>query len=396
MFNPICIDDHLIDFSEEAEHVGVVRSSTQGNIPHLMNRICSHRKAMGAALSSGVAQKSRANPLVGLKLEKVYGSPVLLSGVASLVLSGSETSMLDKHLKDTYLNIQKLHKKTPDSVVYFLGGSLPGEAVIHLRMLTLFGMVTRLQDDPLKIHARNVLITAKSSSKSWFCQLRNICLQYQLPHPIIILDSPPSRDAFKKLIKSRVVDYWERKLRGEASLLPSLVYFKPEFMSLSKPHPIWTTAGSNPYKVSKAIQQARFLSGRYRSKYLSRHWTNSKEGYCLSPTCSNELENVEHILIHCGAYTECKRRLYSLWLSSPNPIVKKLVIEAFSNEIEYLLQFIIDCSVLPSVIRAVQAHGPGILDDLFYLTRTWCFSVHRQRMKMLGRWNLQEMDIFSL
>ena len=77
VFNPIFIDGHQIEFSEEAEHVGVLRSAMQGNIPHLMNRICSHRKALGATLSSGVAQKSRANPLVGLKLEKVYGSPVL-------------------------------------------------------------------------------------------------------------------------------------------------------------------------------------------------------------------------------------------------------------------------------------------------------------------------------
>ena len=389
VYNPIFIDGQQIVISNEAEHVGVLRSSTQGNIPHLMNRICSHRKALGATLSSGVAQRNRANPLVGLKLEKVYGSPVLLSGVASLVLLGSETSMLDRHLKDTYSNIQKLHKKTPESVVYFLGGCLPGEAVIHLRMLTLFGMVARLHDDPLKIHARNVLVTAKSSSKSWFCQLRNLCLIYQLPHPIVILDFPPNREAFKKLIKSRVVDYWERKLRGEALLLPSLLYFKPEYMSLTRPHPIWSTAGSNPYEVSKAVQQARFLSGRYRSEYLSRHWTSNKEGYCLSPTCNKELEDVEHILIHCKAYRDCKSRLYSLWLSSANLVVKQIVIEALSNEKSYLLQFIIDCSVLPSVIKAVQAHGHGILDDLFYLTRTWCFSIHRQRMKMLGRWNFQ-------
>ena len=203
------------------------------------------------------------------------------------------------------------------------------------------------------------------------------------------MDDTPSREAFKKVLKARVVDYWEKKLRGEASLLSSLLYFKPEYMSLSKPHPIWTTAGSNPYEVSKAVQQARFLSGRYRSGYLTRHWTTNREGYCLSPTCSGVVEDIEHILIHCRAYAECKRRLYSLWLSSSNPVVKKLVTEAFSEETQYLLQFIIDCSVLPPVISAVQEHGPGILDDLFYLTRTWCFSVHRHRMKMLGRWNFQ-------
>ena len=67
VYNPIIIDGHQIEFSEEAEHVGIIRS-TKGNVPHLMNRICSHRKAIGATLSSGVAQKSRANPIIGLRL----------------------------------------------------------------------------------------------------------------------------------------------------------------------------------------------------------------------------------------------------------------------------------------------------------------------------------------
>ena len=129
---------------------------------------------------------------------------------------------------------------------------------------------------------------------------------------------------------------------------------------------------------------------------VNLQWCHSQLDYCLSPTCSNKVESVEHILIHCRAYTECKRRLYSLWLSSPNPVVIKLVTEAFSEETDYLLQFIIDCSVLPPVINAVQAQSPEILDDLFYLTRTWCFSVHRYRMKMLGRWNFQQIDNFSL
>ena len=139
-----------------------------GNIPHLLKRISSHRKALGATLSSGNAQKCRANPLVGLRLEKVYGSLVLMSGVSTLVLSGSELSTIDQHQKETYQNIQKLLSNTPRSFVYFLGGCLPGEAAIHLRMLSLFGMVAQLPTDPLNIHARTVLTTAKSSSKSWF------------------------------------------------------------------------------------------------------------------------------------------------------------------------------------------------------------------------------------
>ena len=385
IFNPISIDGHTIDFSKEAEHVGIVRSAEKGNLPHILKRISSHRKALGATLSSGTAQKSRANPVVGIRLEKVYGSPVLLSGISVLFLSSSEISLLDKHLKSTYQNIQKLLPDTPRSVVHFLSGSLPGEATIHLRMLGIFGMVARLTADPLRIHARNVLISAKSSSKSWFLQIRDICLKYNLPHPLVILETQPDKEAFKKLISAKIISYWENRLRGEAALLSSLSNFKPEFMSLIKPHPIWLTAGSNPYEIAKAIQQARFLSGRYRSESLTKHWSANKSGYCQSPSCCS-VETVEHILIHCGAYSSSKQHIYSLWLSSPNPVIHGLVVDALSSDTAYLLQFILDCSVLPKVINATQIYGFTILQELFYLTRTLCFSVHKQRMKMLGRW----------
>ena len=56
-YNPITIDDKKIEFSEKAEHVGIIRSTTDGNMPHILNRICCHRKALQPLLSCGVAQK---------------------------------------------------------------------------------------------------------------------------------------------------------------------------------------------------------------------------------------------------------------------------------------------------------------------------------------------------
>ena len=387
MFNPIIIQGKHIDFSEEAEHVGVIRS-VNGNLPNTLRRISAHRKALGATLSSGIAMKQRVNPMVGIRLEKIYGTPVLMSGLASLVMTDSEVAMIDKHYKNTYQNIQKLLPATPNCVVCFLGGCLPAQAVLHMKQLTLFGMVARLQNDPLNIHARNILVAAKSSSKSWFCQIRNICLMYFLPHPLQILDNPPKNEVFKSLIKSHIVDHWEKKFRGEANLLPSLKFFKTHFMSLTKPHPIWSSLGSNPYEAAKAVQQARFLSGRYRSESLAKHWSKNPNGFCLNPDCL-EKEVVETVLVHYNAYNQSKKNLFALWLSTSNPVVYGLVLEAFLNTSDYLVQFLLDCSCLPSVIAATQLHGVQIIEELFYLTRTWCFSIHRQRMRMLGRWNFQ-------
>ena len=59
-----------------------------------------------------------------------------------------EMSVFDKDLKETYLRIKKLLPNTPRAVVLFLGGNLPGTAVIHSRMLSLFGMVARFAQWP--------------------------------------------------------------------------------------------------------------------------------------------------------------------------------------------------------------------------------------------------------
>ena len=98
-------------------------------------------------------------------------------------------------------------------------------ALLHLRQLTLFGMITRLCGDRFNSHAIHVLKTAKYSCKSWFWQIRDICLLYGLPHPLLLLDNPPTKHTFKQLIKSKVIDHWEIKLRDEAGTLKSLSNF---------------------------------------------------------------------------------------------------------------------------------------------------------------------------
>ena len=56
----------------------------------------------------------------------------------------------------------------------------------------------------------------------------------------------------KKLTNSMFLDWWTAKFCGEAEHLDSLQFFNPSFMSLSSPHPLWTSAGS-PFEVKKAV-----------------------------------------------------------------------------------------------------------------------------------------------
>ena len=164
----------------------------------------------------------------------------------------------------------------------------------------------------------------------------------------------------------------------------TLVHVLTSFMSLSTPHPIWTSARS-PYEVGKAVVAARMLSGRYRTDYLARHWNKTNpDGLCRLPGCSNEVGNMEHILLHCQALQESRSRIVSLissfLVSRPElfPVIYNYTIE----ETDLLLQFLLDPSCLSLVISTNRVY-PDTLKHCLYLARTWCFSIHIYRSKLM-------------
>ena len=161
-----------------------------------------------------------------------------------------------------------------------MSGSLPFPATLHLKQLGLFAMICRLDNNILHRLAKYILTTSPDNSHSWFIQIKKICHQYQLPHPLTLLESPPTKEFFKQLSKRKVHEFWEDNLRLEASPRTSLFLFKPQHMSLSIPHPLITTCGSNPYEINKGIVQLKFLSGRYRTDRLLSHFQPSSPKTC--------------------------------------------------------------------------------------------------------------------
>ena len=235
-----------------------------------------------------MAKGHRANPSACLKVETVFALPVLLSGLASTVLTSKEEKCIGQYHKVHLQRLLKLHQATPAPVVYFLAGCLPFLAQLHLRMFSIFGQLCRLGngDNILARHAVNVLSTGNTSSKSWFWKLRSICLQYGVPHPLVWLSSQPTKVQVKTMVKAAVLQYWLTDLRSKASTLTSLKFLKTQYLGLTKCHPIYSTCGSSPWEVEKATTQARMLSGRYRVEALTGHWVAcNREGLCSLPAC---------------------------------------------------------------------------------------------------------------
>ena len=386
--NPINVSSKPIPFSPHVEHVGVLRSP-KGNIPSLLARFTAHRKALAGVLHEGMARGHRGNPCFSLKLATLYATPVLLSGLASLYISKKELDMIDCHYRNTLQCLLRLHKRTPQCVVYFLSGSLPGSALLHLRQLSVFGMICRMPDNILHTHAVNIYSSVTISKVSWFHQIRQICLQYGLPYPLDMLTYPMEKFNFKKLVKSKVISYWEIRLRKEAELLTSLSSFKPSFMSLTRPHPLWTTAGHSPRKVAMALVQALMLSGRYRTNSLLRHWSSTDGSCSLSVECKNILEDIPHILAFCPAFEDVRSNLIKFtrdYILHLPPLFCDLVLTMCCPSNPRFSSFLLDCSTFPETIQLVQVLGADVLQHLFHITRTWVYALHRKRLKLLGLW----------
>ena len=399
---PITVGNKQIEYSFSADHVGVVRSTEGGNMPHIIDRISAHKRAISMFLHSGAAYKHNAKISSSLSLERLYGTSVLFSGVASLVLNGKELSILSKHHRNMLCRIQKLPLNTPECVIYFLAGSLPATAILHLRMLSLLGMIARLNPDSiLQKIGRQTLLTSTCHKKSWFYSIRLVCTLYNLPDPLLVLQEAPSKDTWKIGCKAKVMSYWEKELRGQAELLPSLKYFKPEFMSLKQPHTLWTLPESC-YEVKKAHIVATMISGRYYSDYHTRHWSQcNRNGYCqlclaaLHSTDSSlttsvpPLGTLEHLLTECPALRQTREKCQTLWREycSDKPYLWSILLECDASY-NPSTQFLLDPGSFPQVIRATQSSGDGILVHLQYLTRTWCYSHHLRRQKYLKLYNI--------
>ena len=325
--NPITIGGVPVKFTSEAEHVGIIRN-TAGNMPNLLNRISNHKKNMGAIISAGLGRRHRGNPAAAVRVHNLYCTPVLFSGLASLVLSNAEVKIIDLHYQITLQNLQRLHQKTPRSVVLLLAGSLPGEAILHIRQLTLFSMKCHLPDDHINSHAKYVLASRPASSKSWFHQIRDLCLKYSLPHPIHLLENPPPKSLLKAKVKSNVSDYWKSLLTAEAAGLKSLTYLRPSQYNLKQPALLWLAASGNSFECAKSTIVAKMISGRYRSEDLCKHWsTTNKHGHCLAPTCTDVIGDLEHMLVVCPALQEVRGKLTKLWLdrSTQSPALNQLI-----------------------------------------------------------------------
>jgi hypothetical protein len=184
-----------------------------------------------------------------------------------------------------------------------------------------------------------------------------------LPSSTYFHQQPTTKSGLQKIVKSKVTDYWENKLRMEASFLPSLEYFHPEFVSLSAPHKLYTSAGSKSFKVAKAGIQLLVLANQYPSSKNTRHCSiQNSDGLCSSQFVKNGNWLNPLNKFYCAVQpTPWRERNWTLCVWSWTiPTLTSWSPEFSTQDLQTKW-----CNALPEVIHAVQLYGERLLKDIF-------------------------------
>ena len=273
----------------EFPHLGLTWRASKSQ-PDIDEIISTTRRCSYKLLGIGVHGGNGLNPCHSSKILNTYVWSVMLSGTEALVLRRADMDKLEDFYRSTLRRIQNLPQSTANCAVYLLIGVIPVEGLIHLRMLTLFGNITRLGErHPLRELALRQLALARPHS--WFCHLHKIAELYKIniTHALI---SPWKKEHWKEHCRTAVRCHWHRTLLSESyqrTTLRSLIFDHKQI----KPHGCWSACGVYPHLVPAAVTRMRLMTGRAGLKQAS--WR--KDTTC--PLCKKEDETLEHFLVLC-------------------------------------------------------------------------------------------------
>ena len=142
----------------------------------------------------GLRGHNGLDPETSLHLLSIYVLPVLVYGLEVVLPKNSLIEKLERTYKQFIKHILSLPTTMADPAVYVLSGTVPIEAVIHKRALTLFGNICRLDDASIERQLAHRQFAVKGyDSNSWFVAAKKLLVKYDLPGCWEILENQKIR-----------------------------------------------------------------------------------------------------------------------------------------------------------------------------------------------------------
>ena len=303
-----------IPVTEDNEHLGLVVSGFNEELKNVDKNVDSARKIIFNLLGNIFSYKCKVSQQVLHHVWSLYVSPVLRSGLAALPIRPPIMKTLSSFHNKILRGILKFSISSPIAPLYFLLGELPIEAVQHIDILTLFWCIWA--NPQTKVHEilKYLLMIADSKSLTWSVHLRLLFLQYKLPDPLRLLNSPIwPKNLWKSTVKTKITSHFETLWRIKAASNSKLSFLNVQISGLSgKPHPVLSNILTTQDVMHSRVH-TKMLAGDYPcNKYICRDPQQDPScQLCLSafPGKPAQTEDMVHVLTRCRVTADTRARI---------------------------------------------------------------------------------------
>ncbi len=285
--------------------------------PDVQKRINAARGTAYQLLGVGLHGHCGMDAATAFRTIQTHVTPKLLQGLETAVLQAKDIQQLESFYRRLLRQIQSLPECTAKEAIYVLLGTVPVEALWHLKVLTMFGSICRLgAAHPLHLLAVRQTVVRQDNKHSWFTQAHKIAAKYNIDLSQT-LTCPWPKLVWKKYINTVIRSWWHHSLCAAAAQKSTLQQLTLDLCPENQPHPMWTCCYGKLYQVEASVSRARLLVGRYglqaeKSRYKQRQ-TSSE-----CPLCDQASEDVIHFLASCPRLSDIRdpavrdlKRLYT-------------------------------------------------------------------------------------
>ena len=187
-------------------------------------RIRVGRKTIYALLGPGLHAPQGMCPTISYKIWKTYAIPRILYGAEVLNHTLTDIIKLERLQVQICNQLQGLPERTAKLAAYILLGVEPIALVVDRHTLAFLGII--LQDKTtieFQIIERQHGMM-KANTQNYANVITNILRKYRLPELYNMLQDIPTSANWKKDIKDRIQEYWEKQWIEEAKKRTSLKF----------------------------------------------------------------------------------------------------------------------------------------------------------------------------
>ena len=263
--------------------------------------------------------KREGYPETTMSMIRTFILPILTYGLEIVLPKGKNLDNINRQYKKWIKQILSLYINVADPAVFILAGTLPIEAEMHIKAITFYGNITRAKKSSIEWKLAERQLTIKShESLSWFIQIKELCLKYDILNIYNYIENPLSKNQWKKMIKTKIYTYWKSRLLEEAKLYKSLKFMGKHLM-FGKVHPLAKSTTYNIRDIARIPIRLKIVTGNY----ILQSDKSAFSKKATSPICllckKKSEETTIHFLIVCEKLEETR-----------TPILNKIIQEVSS------------------------------------------------------------------